>query len=597
MDFQLQNNMSRILIHLLLVSNFSLFGQTQAEIDRANADTTRINAQLPPFERSFGGIISEQDYSEATEFDADDRKDKYCNLDKLNNFSTAITFYGDSRLDLIKTVLFGYANLDAYLRASREEGWNVQNLAQSAATSEGLLKHLSSCYRAQFRLSQMNPFTDDGKLIDFTTTSQFASSNRPGDFRKMQFPNYVTAKNIVFEIGGNDFLQRIPEFIFLPYMIPVRVENTRLNIRNIIALLRRRDRNVLLVGNYPTAAYSLRLGSAKDQLRELKPYVGNYGLLAKDFSQSKSYSLPEIGLFHELILGLSAYYLTQSGNKLPSRLPPILQPEAQKISLHWWRIVSGKDSIFTSTSIAMTLLESGLPGTVDETNLMPYVSDSLSTAYYHSVWNLYVDPRVILSEPWVGNQLLLIDSVHPNAMGFKLWGDSVGEKIRSLGWHNHPKQFRKGDLRDYDILNKPYLTLLQESRNRLNEKLDAIKNMYLDALNENARSQIIYRKTILQGRLNSDDTDISAEIDRLEKERLRILAEAEAARLAAIQAAEQERLNQEIAIAQAAAEEEARQREIQAALAREEQERINRENQANNALLLLLLCFYTGHCR
>ena len=39
--------------------------------------------------------------------------------------------------------LYGYANLDAYLGASKEAGWNVQNLANSGLTSLDLIKHLS----------------------------------------------------------------------------------------------------------------------------------------------------------------------------------------------------------------------------------------------------------------------------------------------------------------------------------------------------------------------------------------------------------------------------------------------------------------------
>ncbi len=145
----------------------------------------------------------------------------------LVSHNSSVTFYGDSRLDLIDSPFYGYANLDAYLGASKEAGWNVQNLANS------------------------NPDGSD-------------------DFTRMMFPRYVTSKNIVFEIGGNDFIQKIPELIYAPWLMPNRVENVRITIRDIISLLRRRDRNVLVFGNYPPISSSLSLGSAQKQVHKNK---------------------------------------------------------------------------------------------------------------------------------------------------------------------------------------------------------------------------------------------------------------------------------------------------------------------------------------
>jgi hypothetical protein len=166
-----------------------------------------------------------------------------------------------------------------------------------------------------------------------------------------------------------------------------------------------------------------------------------------------------------------------------------------------------------------------------------------------------------------------------------------------LNWHKNPKQFRRGELRDYDALNIPILDILKQNRARLNSALDQINTTYSNLFEENARLQIALRKVIIQGRLDKNDAAILLEIDRLEKERLRLLAEAEAKRLEAIRIAEEQRLAEEAAIAAAAAADAQRQREIQAQLAREEADRQRREQEANNAVALLAACFFFGHCR
>ena len=115
----------------------------------SNAEVDRINSHQPRFKKPFGTIITEESAKpeNANESNYDRPKPKsdqyYCDLDDQNNFQTAVTFYGDSRLDLIDSPFYGYANLDAYLGASKEAGWNVQNLANSGLTSLDLIKHLS----------------------------------------------------------------------------------------------------------------------------------------------------------------------------------------------------------------------------------------------------------------------------------------------------------------------------------------------------------------------------------------------------------------------------------------------------------------------
>ena len=552
----------KLIIVCLSVVDISVNISSQTTLSEiSNAEVDRINSHQPRFKKPFGTIITEESAKpeNANESNYDRPKPKsdqyYCDLDDQNNFQTAVTFYGDSRLDLIDSPFYGYANLDAYLGASKEAGWNVQNLANSGLTSLDLIKHLSLCYRAKFPFSQ----------ITETDVTKLSNPDGSDDFTRMMFPRYVTSKNIVFEIGGNDFIQKIPEFIYAPWLMPNRVENVRITIRDIISLLRRRDRNVLLIGNYPPISSSLSLGSAQKQVDALKNFRGLYAELSPhSLASNRQFTLPEIGLFHEQIQKTFYEYFNKGLSEGTADIDPkdIFQPitdrfkKVTSVSTYqgWITFNIQEGGFFTTASIAMMLLETQLEKTVNETKTLPFIDTSISSAHYHTVWEIFIDPRVRNTEPWVGNPLLTAyDFIHPNAMGFKLWSDSVSRKIRSLNWHKNPKQFRRGELRDYDALNIPILDILKQNRARLNSALDQINTTYSNLFEENARLQIALRKVIIQGRLDKNDAAILLEIDRLEKERLRLLAEAEAKRLEAIRIAEEQRLAEEAAIAAAAA--------------------------------------------
>ena len=170
----------------------------------SNTEVDRINSHQPRFKKSFGTILTEamdDPKISGTNYEKPNSgsPNYYCDLDDQNNFETAITFYGDSRLDLIDSPFYGYANLDAYLGASKEAGWNVQNLANSGLTSLDLIKHLSLCYRAKFPFSQIKE-TNVGKL---------SSPDGSDDFTRMMFPRYVTSKNLFLESAANCVQLRI----------------------------------------------------------------------------------------------------------------------------------------------------------------------------------------------------------------------------------------------------------------------------------------------------------------------------------------------------------------------------------------------------
>ncbi|PJZ51553.1 hypothetical protein CH380_19795 [Leptospira adleri] len=63
----------------------------------------------------------------------------------------------------------------------------------------------------------------------------------------------------------------------------------------------------------------------------------------------------------------------------------------------------------------------------------PYFQAQGLTLEYLRLWEAFVNPSTL--EPWVANDALMGDLVHPNAIGLTVWGYHVSSKIKSLGWH------------------------------------------------------------------------------------------------------------------------------------------------------------------
>ena len=141
-----------------------------------------------------------------------------CSTTNFYDQNTAFTMFGDSRSDLVNSPIYGFASLDAYFRAT---DWNVQNFGESGLESEGLRNIIWTC---------------------------FARDNDP---TKPKNPAFQTSYNIGFEIGGNDFLANYLLLMIVPTLISTRVPQARDNINSVIYLLQQRQKNVLLVGNFP----------------------------------------------------------------------------------------------------------------------------------------------------------------------------------------------------------------------------------------------------------------------------------------------------------------------------------------------------------
>jgi lysophospholipase L1-like esterase len=148
---------------------------------------------------------------------------------------TFLTFYGDSLGDLVNEPYYGYFGWDQYLTLMFPAvEWNVQNLAHSGDTTFGLFNMIKTC----------------------------ASSTS----RRI---NFKTSPNVAFEIGGNDYWQHAILLAFMPWKFMDVQERVTYNTRAIIYALRheRRDKNVLVMGNFPNLSYSPTLGHIKNYWR------------------------------------------------------------------------------------------------------------------------------------------------------------------------------------------------------------------------------------------------------------------------------------------------------------------------------------------
>jgi hypothetical protein len=162
----------------------------------------------PPFKRHLAPIPGEPSFDP-------------CVTTGFFDSNTSVTFLGDSRIDYVDKLAYGASSLDYYLATNGT--WNVQNFGVGGMDSYGLRDQLQIC----FKRDPDNP----------------AIAN---------YKDFKTAYNVAFEIGGNDYaLFKIPFFILNPALYITRVPQSRDNIASVIYTLQMREKNVLLIGNYP----------------------------------------------------------------------------------------------------------------------------------------------------------------------------------------------------------------------------------------------------------------------------------------------------------------------------------------------------------
>jgi hypothetical protein len=70
---------------------------------------------------------------------------KVCSTSGFYDANTAVTFLGDSRIDLVDNIAYGAASLDHYF--ATYGAWNVQNFGVSGMDSYGLKDQIQTCFR------------------------------------------------------------------------------------------------------------------------------------------------------------------------------------------------------------------------------------------------------------------------------------------------------------------------------------------------------------------------------------------------------------------------------------------------------------------
>jgi hypothetical protein len=280
------------------------------------------------------------------------------------------------------------------------------------------------------------------------------------DPAKANNPNFKTAYNVAFEIGGNDYVNRIPFFILNPALYITRVPESRDNIASIIYTLQMREKNVLLIGNYPALAWSARLGDPMS-------YAGYNGFNPKVL---KAYSTTDRGsllgednekflkqVIKKIIIGsifmpdalsvigssIGSSLSGQEDSDLNSAYQDALHAVGQDAggqenknlarmsigSYSWWTTISLK-AIATVPSVGVVLLENEIRAMVANPSAF-----GLKPFQYVSTAEVFLYPPAQY-EPWVVNPNLMTDVVHKNHLGYTIWGKLVGDKIREMGWQN-----------------------------------------------------------------------------------------------------------------------------------------------------------------
>ncbi|WP_232380743.1 LIC10707 family hydrolase [Leptospira ainlahdjerensis] len=350
---------------------------------------------------------------------------------------TTVTFFGDSRIDFANALPKGYdaaiyyfpgltngdypgkkfslglfygaSSLDFYL--GTDSSWNIQNLGHGGDNSAGLLEYLKTC---------------------LTNT------------------NHIIAPNVAFEIGGNDYLNNFLMLVLMPWHSQEYVNRALNNIERAITRLYQVRKNVLIIGNYPAIAWSAQRGLPKDNVFSFEGLNFKYQAILQGFGISDQVTFKNelnnmkpilsnamityggITALSDLMSGIAiggAGYLlnpSQSGTCFGSNVPS----NGPMPAYYCW-IAGNFSAMGTFPSFLMGIQESAYPEI--QTRRKPYFQAQGLTLEYLRLWEAFVNPSTL--EPWVVNDSLMGDIVHPNAIGFTVWGYHVSSKIKSLGWH------------------------------------------------------------------------------------------------------------------------------------------------------------------
>ncbi|EKO34198.1 LIC10707 family hydrolase [Leptospira santarosai] len=350
---------------------------------------------------------------------------------------TAVTFFGDSRIDFANAIpkgynpalyylpaltngnypgkqfslglFYGVSSLDFYL--GTDSSWNIQNFGHGGDDSNVMLKHLDTC------LGQSS---------------------------------YRIAPNVAFEIGGNDYLQNLLMLVLMPWHSQEYVNRSLNNIEKAITRFYKVRKNVLIIGNYPAISWSAQRGLPNDNGFAFKAFNFKYQAILQSYSITDmtnfkntlsemkpilSNTLMAYGAVSALtdiltgaVIAGVGYILNPSqgntcfGSEIPTNSP---------VPAYFCWLAANQAAPATFPSFLMGIQESEYPEI--QARRKPYFQAQGLTLEYLRLWEAFVNPSTL--EPWVANDALMGDLVHPNAIGLTVWGYHVSSKIKSLGWH------------------------------------------------------------------------------------------------------------------------------------------------------------------
>jgi len=317
-----------------------------------------------------------------------------CNTSGQYDSDTKATVYGDSRMDYMGGIPgFNFFDMDAYLQRQNQltnakPSWNVQNFGKNGESSIGLYEHLNKC-------------------LPNTPPATTASTG-----------TYKIHQNVVFHIGGNDFVNNLFVLHLFPWKQKEYVNYAKYNNERIVVMLLKKYRNVLLTGHYPALSISsdgafnaTDLGPSNKAVMDniekayLNPnYIVNSSLIDNKISQCN---------------GTEAVSLSANSDIFAPVNP-----------LSWYLQVLTGEFIGTIPSIGIMNLE---PRIVDIVNRRKSQFTAVERKLTHfPIWNCFKYGAA--PDSWVVDPNIMVDPIHPNVNGFALWGKLVGNKMNELGF-------------------------------------------------------------------------------------------------------------------------------------------------------------------
>ncbi|MBX7057611.1 MAG: hypothetical protein K1X75_06055 [Leptospirales bacterium] len=337
------------------------------------------------------------------------------------NAGTSVTFFGDSRQDLI--TIPGYGEFPdgwlPYLKLGANRNWNVQNLAVSAMTTKGLYEYILACARE----------------LKCTTATRYA-----------------------VEIGGNDVIYNSVVVYWMPWRFQVSVQHVNQNQRKVVRLLKLMLRhrgvanpgdNLLWMGNFPTVGRGPISGPPKPCFHG-DPFFWN--VCDPPLGEALNDPYTFVSEFHKVELALQSLLgapLQWIGNLF---LQIFSFAEADRCTntnfiLAWfcaYQTFLSKDNSWATLPGLMIFAnwQNERAMAVEEgihfLDMYPrFVSplDCAAGGCYTGAWSLYRDPA------------------HPGYKGYMIWGHDLGKWMADHNWDT--PYSAPISILDYEALNPP----------------------------------------------------------------------------------------------------------------------------------------------